>query len=181
MIPLTPALLVAAANAFVGLGEEGGDNRGQMVELFLKEVNQPAGQPWCAAFVHHAGYWSHYDNLIEKSSWPLPATAGCQELGEFAKEDKILLKEPRLGDVFLLFSIHKQRFGHTGVVLSLERSLPTAGEDWLYQCKTIEGNTNDDGSDEGRTTLRKVRWFNTFVGDRFIRWADLDQRLKAAA
>ena len=52
MITLQPALLIATAQAFVGLGEEGGDNRGQMVELFLTEVGQPPGQPWCAAFVY---------------------------------------------------------------------------------------------------------------------------------
>lgn len=71
MIPLAPTLLVAAANAFVGLGEEGGDNRGQMVELFLREVKHPPGQPWCAAFVYHIGYCAHYDHKIGKSSWPL--------------------------------------------------------------------------------------------------------------
>ena len=41
-VPLTPALLVAAANAFIGLVEEG-DNRGQMIERFLAEVHQPPG------------------------------------------------------------------------------------------------------------------------------------------
>ena len=33
-VPLSPALLVAAANAFLGVGEQGGDNRGQLVEHF---------------------------------------------------------------------------------------------------------------------------------------------------
>src|SRR5256885_2271808 len=102
MIALTPSYLVAAATAFTGLGEEG-DNNGQMVELFLREVRQPPGQPWCAAFVHHVGYWSHYDHRTKYSSWPLPATASCWQLGEFARDRKLLETEPQTGDVFLLY------------------------------------------------------------------------------
>ena len=77
MITLAPSLLVAAANALVGLEEQGGDNRGQMVELLLKEVNQQPGAPWCAAFVYHVGYWSHFDHRSGKSSWPLAARWSC--------------------------------------------------------------------------------------------------------
>ena len=45
IVPLSPALLVAAANAFVGVSEQGGDNRGQMVEHFLRSVSLAPGQP----------------------------------------------------------------------------------------------------------------------------------------
>lgn len=181
MTRLEPALIVAAASAFVGLGEDGSrDNRGQMVELFLREVRQPPGQPWCAAFVHHVGYWSHYDHATRRSRWPLPATASCYELGAFALVRGILVKQPRVGDVFLLHGAPQKRFVHTGIVVSVEGTYPTAAGDTLCACTTVEGNTNDDGSREGWCTLRKVRRFSVNEGDRFIRWTDLDVSLKAA-
>jgi hypothetical protein len=104
MIPLTPMLLVAAANSLVGVREQGADNHGPMVDVFLKEVNQEPGQPWCAAFVYHVGYWSHYDVVRDMSSWPLRQTASCQELADHARRAKGLRDEPAVGDVFLKYS-----------------------------------------------------------------------------
>lgn len=45
-----------------------------------------------------------------------------------------------------------------------------------FDCDTIEGNTNDDGSSNGYGVLRRVRRFYPDVRDRFVRWADLDPR-----
>ena len=182
---LDAQLLIAAANAFVGMREEGGDNRGQMVEMFLREVHQTAGEPWCAAFVHHVGYWSHFDASVRTSSWPLPPTASCAELGQYALARRILVKQPQPGDVFLLFSRGLGRFHHAGIVVSVDarypvRSSAIAGDDdGLWVCTTVEGNTNDDGSVNGTATLRKVRRINTVIGDRFVRWVELEQ-LRAA-
>lgn len=181
---LDPRLLIAAANAFVGLREEGGDNRGQMVEMFLREVRQPPGEPWCAAFVHHVGYWSHFDASVRQSSWPLPATASCWELGQYALVRRILVKDARPGDVFLAYSKGLGRFHHAGIVVSVDARYPeptagAVGEHGLWVCTTVEGNTNDDGSPNGNATLRKVRRLNTLAGDRFVRWVELEQ-LRAA-
>jgi len=183
MIPLTPSLLVAAANAFVGLGEDGGDNRGQMVELFLREVDQKPGAPWCAAFVYHVGFWSHYEAAARKSSWPLLRTASCEELGEYARKRGISLRDPHVGDVFLKYSPDHGRFTHTGIVATVCAVHRIGGDrdpHFLSECTTIEGNTNDDGSANGYTTLRKERRFNSFVGDRFVRWPDVYLRAQAA-
>jgi len=179
MIPFTPALLVAAANAFVGVGEEGGDNRGQMVELFLREVRQPPGQPWCAAFVYHVGYWSHYDHIARRSSWPLPATASCEELGKYAKPRKILMDEPAMGDVFLLYSKELKRFAHAGIIVSVNQKYEGKA-DTVYVCTTVEGNTNEDGSRNGTNTLSKTRRFSASADDGFVRWVDLELKLQAA-
>jgi hypothetical protein len=178
MIPLAPALVVAAASSFIGVGEQGGDNRGQMVELFLREVNEPPGKPWCAAFVHHVGYWALYDHRARRSSWPLPRTASCWELGDFARTRGILVERPRDGDVFLLYSRNAGRFAHTGFVVD-EMGGPQAGQR-AFECITIEGNTNDDGSSNGNNTLIRTRSFDLGRGDRFIHWVDLDRRAQAA-
>jgi hypothetical protein len=179
-VPLTPAFLIAAAASLVGAREQGGNNRGQMIELFLRGVKQPAGQPWCAAFVHHVGYWSHYDDESGNSSWPLPATASCYMLGVYAKERGVLREEPEVGDVFLLWSSRLARFAHTGVVTRVRGEGETPGGGASFDCDTIEGNTDLAGNREGDGVMRRVRRFYPKAGDRFIRWADLDRRTLAA-
>jgi hypothetical protein len=179
LVPLSPALLVAAASAFVGVGEEGGDNRGQMVEHFLRGVHLPPGQPWCAAFVHHVGHSSHYDHLTRRSSWPLPATGSCEALARAAREGGVLRDEPQVGDLFLLYSRSRRRFVHTGIIVGVEDE-ERAHERDIHVCVTVEGNTNDDGSANGHTTLRKVRTFREVDGHRFIRWAEMVRRAVAA-
>jgi hypothetical protein len=180
MSTLDPRLLIAAATSFVGIGEEGGANRGQVVELFLRQVRQPPGQPWCAAFVHHVGYWSHFDHVSRSSSWPLPATASCWELGAFARARAVLRQDPEIGDVFLLRSHALKRFAHTGVVTSVDRVVQEPDGDTVYLCSTIEGNTNHEGEREGKQTLQKQRVFSIHNGDRFIRWTDLIPQARAA-
>ena len=180
MIPLTPGFLIAAASSFDGLHEEGGNNRGLMIEKFLRAAGVEAGEPWCAAFVHHVGYWSHFDAAAMKSSWPLPATGSCWYLGEFAKRNQVLLEEPREGDVFLLFKPTLGRFAHAGIVARIREAGETpAGHPW-FDCHTIEGNSNEQGSREATSVVRIVRRFYPAHGDRFIRWPDLDRRQTAA-
>jgi hypothetical protein len=180
MTALDPRLLVAVATSFVGLGEQGGANRGQVVELFLREVRQPPGQPWCAAFVHHVGYWSHYDHATRASHWPLPATASCWELGEFARARGVLREDVQPGDVFLVYTPHLKRFAHTGIVVSIDSVSQQPVGDTVYCCTTIEGNTNQSGSREGTDTLRTTRVFSIATGDRFIRWTELQLAARAA-
>lgn len=176
MIPLTPGFLVAAATSFEGLQEEGGNNRGLMIERFLRGVGLEKGNPWCAAFVHHVGYWSHFDPRLGASSWPLPATASCYMLGDFARRERVLEKTPVDGDVFLLFRPTLGRFAHAGVIARvIEAGHTPAGSPW-FDCHTIEGNSNEDGSREATSVVRIVRRFYPGVGDRFIRWPELDRR-----
>ena len=179
IVPLSPALLVAAANAFIGVGEQGGDNRGQMVEHFLKGVALPPGQPWCAAFVYHVGHSAHYDHLSRRSSWPLPATGSCDALGRAARAAGVLRDEPNVGDIFLMYSHMRRRFYHTGIVVGIHEEDRVHERD-VHVCATVEGNTNDDGSANGHTTLRKVRNFREVDGHRFIRWAEMGRWAAAA-
>lgn len=176
MIPLSPALLIATAQGFMGVREQGGNNRGQMVELFLAGVKQQAGAPWCAAFVHHAGYWSHFDAAAGRSFWPLPPTASCFLLGAFAQQNGVLKDKPQAGDVFLQYNAALARFAHTGIIITVDRvNERPAGKPW-YDCTTIEGNTNEEGSREGNAVVIKKRVFYPDMRDRFIRWVDLDPR-----
>jgi hypothetical protein len=184
MIPLAPAFLVAAANGLVGLRADG-SNRRLMLDLFLRGASQPAGQPWCAAFVHHVGYWSQFDYATNASSWPLPSSPSCHWLGEHARSRRILRETPADGDVFLLWSPMGVCFAHTGVVAHVGALGETpAGRRW-FDCDTIEGSTSDDGGRSGGGSaawrvIRRTRRFYPSAGDRFIRWADLDGRAAVA-
>jgi hypothetical protein len=181
-IPLTPGFLIAAAASLVGVREEGGTNRGQMIDLFLRGVNRQPGEPWCAAFVHHVGYWSHFASGAKRSGWPLPPTASCKALAQYAREQQVLRKEPHDGDVFLLWHAPIAQFAHTGIVERVrDLGAMEGGTEW-FDCDTIEGNSDagDSRDGDGATTgvVRRVRRFYATEpkGDRFIRWADLDRR-----
>lgn len=162
--------LIAAALAFTGVCEHGGNNHGEMVELFLHGVGLAAGAPWCAAFVHHVGYWSQYDPARRSSTWPLPATGACQVLAEAAGRRGVLTETPVRGGVFLLWAPSLGRFAHTGIVLE-PQCVPDAVGGW--RCTTIEGNTGEDGSREGWTTAIRERVFARGDGHRFVDWAGI--------
>ena len=156
--------LIAAALALTNVTEQGGNNHGQMVERFLHEVGLSAGAPWCAAFVHHVGYWSQFDPAQQRSAWPLPATGSCQVLGDTAAQQQALVHRPVRGDVFLWYMAPLDRFAHTGIVLDMRETGST------FLCTTIEGNTNDDGSRDGWKSCLKHRFFGKADGHAFIRW-----------
>ncbi|HXC25337.1 MAG TPA: hypothetical protein VNU46_05425 [Gemmatimonadaceae bacterium] len=165
--PLRTERLIAASLALNNVTEQGGNNHGQMVELMLREVDLPAGEPWCAAYVYHVGFWSQYDPAVGYSSWPLPKTGACDLLGHFALVHGVLQHVPLRGDVFLMYFPSLGRFAHTGIVLSTLET--TSG----YLCTTIEGNTNDDGAREGWKTCIKSRLFPKNGEHRFVRWEGL--------
>jgi hypothetical protein len=202
MIPLTPLALVATANAFVGMGEDGGDELdaalGKLVRRFLREVRNRrrrrdrearrrgtgrrrthggiAWPPWDAAFVHYTGYWSHYDPRVKKSSWPLPATGSVEELAQFAGVSGASRESPLGGDVFLLWSPAERLFVRTGIVTHVERRAYFSRGEKFYECVTIEGDSDASAEGPGTRTLRRVRRFAPQMGDRFIRWTALDGR-----
>lgn len=171
-LQLSPVLLVAAASAMLGLTRHGGAD----AELMLREVGQPAGDDWDTAFVHHVGYWSHYDHETLRSDWPLPVTNDCNVWARFAEEHGALLAGlPRGGDLFLEWSVKRKRFVHTGIVAGFSESTGILPNGVAYvECQTIEGNVNALGRYPGAGIYRQRRKVVTARGDRFIRWSQLD-------
>lgn len=167
---LEARLVLAAAKAFIGVTEEGGENRGQMVRTFLESVHLKEPNPWCLAFVYYVGYRALLNVDTNRSLWPLPSTGGCAWLGEWAAQHTLLLKTPQPGDVFLLYSTRKQRLAHAGFIVKVN----TNGT-----VQTIEGNTNEQGSREGGTVMMKTRPFSAGKNDRVIRWTHLLQSQQA--
>jgi hypothetical protein len=169
-------LLLAAANAFYRMGEESDRQPGRTVEIMLSEVGQPPDTPWDVAFVHHVGYWSHYENHGHYSFWPLPATASAEDLGRFAKERGVLVEDPEEGDVCLIWSPRTKGFVNAGIVIRpvAQGKLPNGRE--YIRCVTIQGDASRAGAPRGRLVLRIKRDFCPAAGDRFIRWTSLDTR-----
>jgi CHAP domain len=126
-------------------------NAGPAVEKYLKSVGLGKGYSWCMAFV----FWCVKEAAKELNVInPLAKTAGVMDM--FNKEKALIVSKPMSGDIFIMDFGKGQ--GHTGFVLEL---LPNG------KIKTIEGNTNDDGSREGYKVCIRTRNINKIKG--FIR------------
>jgi hypothetical protein len=182
---LTPALLVGAASAFIGFGEDPECHRycrGVMVDRLVRQVlaKNTADAPWDAALVHHAGYWSHYSHRGNNSSWPIPARhcADANALVDFASRANILDRRPEVGDLFVLWSPARRRFVHTGIVLYVGSTGEFPSGHRFIECVVLSPNVQPDGRIGGPDTLRLTRRISPDRGDWFIRWAELDSTHK---
>lgn len=118
----------------LGVVEQGGANKGQRVEEYLKAAGGKAGQPWCAAFVK----WVFDQASISTPINVYSPTAQNKKNLVWAKKQS--LKTPKSGDVFCLYYPKLKRIGHTGF---FHRQVNKS----IYE--SVEGNSNDSGSREG--------------------------------
>lgn len=131
-----------------------GSNNGPKVRQYLAAVGLGAGYAWCMAFV----YWCFAKN----TSNPLLKTGGV--LAQFhqikgkqiykldARDAPITPAQILPGDIFILAFNHGQ--GHTGFVDKVTGSSIT----------TIEGNTNQGGSQEGIGVFARRRKISDLRG-----------------
>ena len=141
------------ANSQIGKQElPKGSNAGTDVEKYLKSVGLGKGYSWCMAFV----YWCFLEASIQlTTNNPLKKTGGV--LAQWNTiDDKYKKIEPQQGDIFIMDFGKGQ--GHTGFVSKVLAN---------GTIKTIEGNTNDDGSREGYKVCNRIRNIRTIKG--FIR------------
>ncbi len=89
-----------------------------------------------------------------EASLPVQPTFSCDSLAASAKEKGLFVKESDAQRItaikpgsFFLVRRTSTDWEHTGIVLSAEGDV----------LKTIEGNTNDDGSREGYEVCRRIR------------------------
>lgn len=127
-------------------------NAGPAVESYLKSVGLGKGYAWCMAFV----YWSVKQAATElKTNSPLIKTAGVlRQWNEIQRSFKYSMPKP--GDIFIMDFGKGQ--GHTGFVVEVYAN---------GTMKTIEGNTNNEGSREGYEVAYRVRKNSAMKG--FIR------------
>ncbi len=135
----------------IGIREQPpGSNRGPEVDRYLREVGldpdhgPPGGYSWCMAFVH----WCFVHAAAPGTTTPFPRVAGCLDAFATVRRtapQRIITRAQaiaspgtiRPGMVFILD--HGSGHGHTGMV---RQSVGGA-------LKTVEGNTNTDGSNNG--------------------------------
>lgn len=191
MILPSPRLLVAAANAFIGIRAEADAHRAAFLELIMADMDDPGGGTngtawdarWDAAFVHHVGFWSHYDHRGRVSSWPLPALRNCDDLAAYAKQRNVLVPDPcpAHGDVFVQWSPTLKRYARAGIIIGplgaprqFDRARP------YVECCVIEGNSDAAGRLGGESVVRVTRKLFVAQRDRVIRWTALALSLRAA-
>jgi len=135
------AQIVPVAELFVGwVRETTGKNDGPWVEAIQRTTGNKKGDPWCASFVN----WVL--DIAYRDMNPLPATASCDVLLEFARKNQLLTSTPQPGDVFLVMRTKNDAI-HTGIVTEVKADT----------VKTIEGNTNREGAREGNGVWARER------------------------
>ncbi len=127
--------------------EPRGSNRGPWVERYLKATGLGGGNPWWAAFVTYLLGECGYKEI------PI-GPAAVANWSKWASRTKRLVSPPKRGDLF--FTLNANGTGHIGIVL----------ENKAGRVRTIEGNSNSDGSREGYAVVRHER---PIAGLRFIR------------
>ena len=143
-------------------------NRGAVVEQYLRYVNLPQGNPWCAAFVCWVFGQANVDN--PRTGWSPDLFKGSKVIWGIAESRKLKVEsmkkhkdgnslvamsvrpatnnqQPTTGDIFGLFFPEKNRIAHTGFIDQWDGT-------WLI---TVEGNTNVSGGREGDGVYRKRR------------------------
>jgi hypothetical protein len=134
--------IVTVASSQVGNCEEGGNNRGQHVEKYLRSVNAKPGDAWCSAFV---AWVLNVCGVTHKINAWSPTAVSRNVIWQRGEGE-----EPQGGDVFGIYYTSLKRVGHAGII-----------ERWGSYVHTIEGNTNDGGSRDGDCVMRKIRHHKT--------------------
>jgi hypothetical protein len=120
-----------------------GQNDGAWVEAIQRVTGNKKGDSWCASYV--SVVLALYYGGPNKN--PLPMTASCDELLEFARKKGWLTETPKVNNVFLVMK-NEHDAVHTGFVAEVK----------TLSIKTIEGNTNDDGGRDGYGVFERSRF-----------------------
>ena len=135
------------AASYVGIKEKGGNNQGftkwSFRQLMVQNGWKP-GQAWCAYFVKSVLNECGIPNTI--TGW----SPSAYNKNDVVFTDGKFYKSFRDGDVLVMTLSYTDRYstsryksiGHTGIVDKVAQ----------YSIRTIEGNTNEQGMRDSRTT-----------------------------
>lgn len=167
MTLLDGALLVATANSYVGLTTE---------SAALAADDGPA---WDTDFVHHTGFWSHYDFESGASSWPVPRTATLVDIAVWAHANGLARETAEPGHLFLLRSPVTDTYVRIGIVGHVTETVELQPGKFGFHCVTIEGDSSEDLALGGGRVMRHQRPLSAWHGDLFIDWAAFGPRVLA--
>lgn len=136
IVTLKMHLLAHECLRWVGVSERGGDNRGQIVEMFQRAVDGKAvGEPWCMGLPQYGV--RQVDSLVDQlflSSVPCRTVLYSSELCmEVFEKSPVVLEYPVVGSIAIWNRVGT-RLGHAGVVVET-----LSGGKFI----TVEGNTSD--------------------------------------
>ena len=129
-------MLVHEAKRWLCFTERGGDNKGEVVEMFQRVVdNKSVGEPWCMAFVQYC--IEQVDQCMDAILSETLPKSGVEKsehcLTTYWHTPKEYKKKvPKPGRI-AIWRHGKSANGHAGIVVQLEKSEP-----YMW---TVEGNT----------------------------------------
>jgi hypothetical protein len=155
MAAVKARILTHEAQRWIGVKEVGGDNSGQLVEMFQRSVDGKAQrEAWCLSFIFYCIKQTDLlaDSLFLQSLQPttLKPTKHCMTLFRSSKNN--LLKTPEVGCIMLWEFVKKGKptdQGHAEVVIEVHKD----------HVVTVGGNTSDGTgvNREGDGVYRRVR------------------------
>lgn len=166
------------ALANVGVSEEGGDNRGKYIKIYLESVGLEEGYSWCAAFIKYRLLQAAKllkkqlpEEIKELNGWTpsWKAMAQKNKIWISAREASENPSSIKKGYIYCFYSANRDRIYHVGIYLG-----PYKGsEDDNFDFEGIEGNTNADEGivvANGDGVFKKKRRFSQLgLGGGFIK------------
>lgn len=130
------------ARSYLGTSEQGGNNRGEQVEEFLRAAKCRPGDPWCAAFVNWCAEKGAQAHNVISPLESVPLQGYVQSYFAWAREHGyvVTVEQALPGDLFCLYYGNLGRYGHIGFVESVDTKRGVF--------KTVEGNSNSAGTRE---------------------------------
>ena len=133
--------------------EIGGQNKGPWVRLYM-DGNEGTEWAWCAGF---ACFLLKQASTSLETALPITPSFSCDALASSAKNKNRFLSQPSGASVgritpgsFFLVRKTSTDWTHTGIVTRADAEV----------MRTIEGNTNDDGSREGYEVCARTRGYS---------------------
>ena len=130
--------LVELAKSLVGIEEEGGDNKGEWVERFQREIDGKAvGEPWCAGFVQFCineidRRFDAQVNMSQKDTHnKIYRSELCYDIWHKTPVDCRLMTP--IPGCIVVWNYNGTKKGHCGIVIEINDK----------RVVTIEGNTSD--------------------------------------
>ena len=129
-------------------------NRGKEVDIYNQAVGNALGSSWCAAFLYY-----RVREASKELNVPvfLNKTGYCPALYTWASGKGLVQHHAEPGMAFLEYIPSEGGYHHTGLVA-------TVGKDFFT---TIEGNSNNDGSNNGNGVYNNTRHCD-WSGKRYV-------------
>ncbi|NJS09877.1 MAG: CHAP domain-containing protein [Microcoleus sp. CSU_2_2] len=137
--------LLNVARSYIGVREQGGNNRGRQVEEFQKAIGGAAAEPWCMSF---AQYCIKAAESETQANSQVPESEHCLTVWN-GSPSQLRRSRPEPGSL-VIWRHGNSTSGHVGIVEAVN-------SDGTFT--TIEGNTSDSSgiNREGNGVYRKQR------------------------